>query len=209
MQETKSSFYRKNYLAKFNSTLFPDGLIKLKVRTKDKDEVKEIAIVVNNRKGGFIARSDAILKIDAGKVIDITKSPAKSAEVLFNGKSIGNILHSRSNRSKSYSFPIALKYLKKVNHLTFRFSDSDDCMVMREPVLSYDGKVLQDPMQEAVRKVRLGHWSKKIVDAGGVVVGKGKNKATSFSVPQDEFYFILPNEKISQNVKENSKRITR
>jgi len=185
MQEAKPSFYRKNYVAKLDSTVLADGIIKLRVRTADNSEIKEIPLVVDNNKGVFIARSDATLKLKVSGLAVTNKPPKGEVKVIFNGKEVATIF-----RQKTYNIPISVELLEKINHLTFDFSAQDDGMTMKEPVLKYDSKILQDLRQEAVRKVRLGHWSKKIVDASGVVVGKGHENV--FAIRQNEFYFVLP-----------------
>jgi len=143
MQETTPSFYRKNYVAKFNSTLFPDGLIKLKIRTKDNSEVEEIPLVIDNNKKGFTAQSDATLKLQISKLIVRNIQPKGEVKVIFNGKEISTVF-----RQKVYNISIPAVSLKKVNHLSFKFSYPDDGMTMKEPILIYGGKILYDPRQE-------------------------------------------------------------
>ncbi len=182
MEEKEPSFYRKQFLARVDTTALPDGPVKLLVRARDTREVRESVLVVDNGRDTFTAHEGAKLKLKVAKVGWADK-PSKRINAVFNGKIVG-ILQDR----KAYDIPIPAEDLRRVNHLAFSLPDSG--MGMAVPVLEYTGKIVHDPRQLEIRKIRLNCWLKSEVPYSGVLVGRGRGH--SLAVSQNEFLFVLP-----------------
>lgn len=117
------------------------------------------------------------------------RPPAGKVDVLFNGKVVSVL---DPNARKNYSFKIDASRIGVANTLSFRFAEPRDGMSLSSPVLTFQGKTVRDPRDEAIRQVRIGHWGNKAADWGGFIVGDAQPPdETPFHRQQNVFCFVL------------------
>jgi hypothetical protein len=191
MRVVDKPFYRTLYAAKVDSTSLPEGLLELSFRTTSTGEIRTRTFVVVNGREANAFKTDAPLKFTVSPSNGWTtpRAPAGKVEVLFNEKVVG-VLHPKARGEQSFQIPA--KYLRKANTLSFRFAKPGDGMSLTSPVLILNGAVIRDPRDEAVRKVKIGHWGKKAADWGGYIAGNAEPPdETPFHRRQNVFCFVL------------------
>ena len=196
MREAGRPFYRVLYAATVDSTSLPDGLLNFSVRSTTSGEVRSRVFVVVNGRAPFAFKSDAILtfKVSPANGWTTPRAPSGKVDVLFNDKVAGIL---EPNNQKKYSFQIPAQSLRKANTLAFRFMKPGDGMTLSSPVLSFQDQAIRDPRDEAIRKVKIGHWGDKAADWGGYIAGDAEPPdETPFHRRQKIFCFVLndPNE---------------
>ena len=114
---------------------------------------------------------------------------AQVGSSLFNDKIVG-VLAPKAGRK--YSFQIPASGLRKANMLSFSFARPDDGMGLSSPLLTFQGRPIEDPRASALKQVRIGHWGAKSADWGGFIVGDGELAEGPFARRQSTFCFVLP-----------------
>jgi len=142
-------------------------------------------LVIDNAEGAPVAAAGATLAIEPAALIGLSTVARGEFTVLFNGSPVAT-----AGAQRRYEIAIPPENLRRVNSLRFEAAEPGDAMTMLEPQLTVGDDALSDPRQEAIREVRLNHWSADIVARAGTVVGPGRE--TSFAVRQDEFCFVIP-----------------
>lgn len=192
MHQTGQPFYRTLFAANIDSTSLPEGELDFKVRSTATSEVRSRKFVIANGTSPTTFQDDALLTFSVGKAnanAKNRKAPTGKVEVLFNGQVVGQL----SPKSlKDYSFPIKASNLGIANTLSFRFAETGDAMSLSSPILKFQGKVLRDPRDKALRKVRTGHWGDASANWGSFLAGNPERlDETPFQRHQSRFCFVL------------------
>jgi len=191
MGEVGRPFCRAVYGASVDSTSLPDGLLTFSVRSTAGAEVRSRVFVVANGGGPFASQTEASLRFTVGAATNWTtpRAPDGKVDVLLNDVAVGVL---EPEARKEYSFRIPASALKEANILSFRFVEPGDGMSLSSPVLTFRGKALRDPRDEAVRQVKVAHWGIEAADWGGFVVGDaGPPDETPFHRRQNTYCFVL------------------
>ncbi|QDT96198.1 metallophosphoesterase N-terminal domain-containing protein [Gimesia aquarii] len=192
MHKIGQPFYRALFVANINSTSLPEGHLQFDVRSTATREVRSRKFVVANNSGPLESQNDALLEFSVGKANSNAKNRKVNSgkvEVLFNNKIVGELT---PNLVKDYVFPIKASNLGVANTLSFRFLETGDAMSLGSPVLKFQGKVFRDPRDEAIRRVRTGHWGASSADWGGFLAGNPDSlDETPFQRQQNRFCFVL------------------
>lgn len=196
MRKIGQPFYRTLFTADIDSTSIPDGNLNFKVRSTTTNEVRSRKYVIANGTNPMTFNDDALLTFSVGKTnanAKNRKAPTGKVDVLFNSKVVGQLA---AQSLKDYSFPIKASNLEVANTLSFRFSDTRDAMSLSSPVLKFQGKVLRDPRDEAIRQVRTGHWGNAAANWGSFLAGSPDSlDETPFQRHQSRFCFVLSDSK--------------
>jgi len=191
MGEIGRPFYRALYEATVDSASLPDGLLTLSVRSTAIGEARTRDVCVVNGGGPSVFETDASLTFTVGAATNWTtpKAPDGKVDVLFNDVALG-VLEPKAR--KEYSFRIPASSLKEASVLSFRFIEPGDGMSLSGPVLTFRGKALRDPRDEAVRRVKVAHWGTDAADWGGYIVGDAAPPDESpFHRRQNTYCFVL------------------
>ena len=191
MREVGRPFYRAVYAATVDSTSLADGLLNFSARSTATGEVRSRQFVVVNGGSSATFKADASLAFAVSPATGWTppRAPAGKVDVLFNGKAVGFL---QPNAQKEYSFRIPASILREANELSLHFVEPGDGMSLGSPVLTFQGKVVRDPRDEAIRQVRIGHWGAKAAEWGGFIAGNAAPPdETPFHRRQDIFCFVL------------------
>ena len=186
MRPAVNLWYRKTFKSSFDTTSQPDGLATLRIRSTTGEEIRDCVFVIDN-KTKFVAKANATLEFNVGKVITARKYPKKTIDVIFNEINIGVV----SGKKTNYSFNIPHELLKKVNHLLFKPSDENDCASVSNMKLLYMGNTITDPRRGAIMDVVSQSWLRGYKDGFGSIIGKGVRE-TGFANKQERFCFVLP-----------------
>ena len=189
MPEIGRPFSRTLHEATVDTTPLSDGLLNCRVRSTADGEVRSRVFVIANGRAPAPPGGDASLTFKVNPSGHVPKAPDGKVDVLFNGKVIGVLV---PKARKEYSFRIPASGLKKANILSFRFAQPSDDMGLSAPVLTFQGKPVEDPRHSALKQVRTAHWGAKSADWGGFVVGNGKLNEGPFARKQNVFCFVLP-----------------
>ena len=191
MREIDRPFYRALYEATVDSTLLSDGRLSFSVRSTASGEVCSSVFVIVNGDDSSLFEADASLTFTVSAATNWTtpRAPIGNVDVLFNGKVVG-VLQPKAR--KEYSLRISASHLKEANTLAFRFLEPGDGMSLSSPVLAFQGKTYRDPRDEALRRVKTGHWGDKAADWGGFIAGDAQPPDESpFHRRQNVFCFVL------------------
>jgi hypothetical protein len=117
------------------------------------------------------------------------KPPDGKVDVLLNGTVVGTL---EAGARKEYSLTIPAPILRTTNLVSFRFAEPGDGMSLDSPSLTVQNKVLRDPRDLAIRRVRTAHWGDAAVDWGGFIVGDAAPPdETPFHRRQNLFCFVF------------------
>jgi len=191
MSETGRPFCRALFTATIDSTSLAEGHRKFSVRSTATSEIRSRKFVVVNGGAPPTFKIDAVLNFTVGAATGWTthRPPTGKADVLFNGQMVG-VLEPKAR--KDYTFRINASNLGVANTLSFRFAEAGDGMSLSSPFLTFQGKVIRDPRDEAIRQVRTGHWGDKAAGWGGFIVGDAEPPdETPFHRKQSYFCFVL------------------
>jgi len=194
MQEIDRPFYRARFSASINTAALPEGKITLRVRSTASDEVRSQDIVVANGGAPLPSPKQGMLSFTVGEDTGWTapRSPAGKVDVLFNEKVVGVL---EPKRGKTYELTIKASQIGVANTLAFRFAEPTDGMSISSPFLTIEERTIRDPRDEAIRKVRIGHWGKQAADWGGFIVGAAHPPdETPFHRTQNVFCFVVDTE---------------
>ncbi len=191
MAETARPFYRSRHAAKIDTTALADGLRTIRTRSTATGEVRELLVVLVNQPEAGSATADASLSFTVGPDNGWTtpRAPAGEVDVLFNRRKVG-VLDPKAARKVSFRIPARL--LRRANTLAFRFSEAGDGMSFTSPVLAYQGRVIHDPRDAAIREIKVAHWGAAAAEWGGFIAGPAEPPVeTPFHRKQNEFCFVL------------------
>ena len=192
MRQIGQPFSRTLFAANIDSTSLPEGQLDFKVRSTATSEVRSRKFVIANGSSPSTFKEDALLSFSVGKSntnAKNRKAPTGKVEVLFNGKVVGQL---SPKSPKDYSFPINASNLGIANTLSFRFAESGDAMSLSSPILKFQGKMLRDPRDTAIRKVRTAHWGESAANWGSFLTGNpDRLDETPFQRQQSRFCFVL------------------
>jgi hypothetical protein len=191
MKEIGQPFYRTLYQATIDTKSLADGIREIKVRSTSPEEIRSRSFVVANDRSEQRYSADAVLSFTVANPTDWTtaRAPRGKAEVLINGTVVGEL---EQGKQKAYAFPVASKQLRKVNLLSFRFSQVDDGITLTSPSLTHRDLTYRDPRDEAIRQIKAAHWGEAAVDWGGYIAGNAQPPdETPFDRRQNVFCFIL------------------
>jgi hypothetical protein len=191
MSETARPFYRSLHSAMVDTTTLSDGLRKIHVRSSSTGEVIARQIVVANQSDAVSFAGDATLSFIVAPDNGWTtpRVPEHETTVLFNGQKVGAL---KKEPGKALTFRIPANLLKTVNILGFRFSQRDDGLSLTSPKLTYEGSVILDPRDAAIREIKIAHWGAAAAEWGGYIAGNAEPTVeTPFHRKQDVFCFLL------------------
>lgn len=191
MREIGRPFYRALCEATVDSTSLADGLLRFSVRSTASDEVCSRVFVVVNGDDSLSFKADASLSFTVSAATNWTtpRAPAGKVDVLFNDEVVG-VLQPKAR--KGYSIRIPASRLMEANTLSFRFPEPGDGMSLSSPVLTFQGNTYRDPRDEAIRRVKIGHWGDEAAEWGGFIAGDAQPPDESpFHRRQNVFCFIL------------------
>ena len=192
MREIGRPFYRARYSATIDTSSLPDGILKFAVRSTSDNELRSRDFVVVNGGDSSQFETDATLTFNVSPATSWTtpRAPDDRVDVLFNGKSVGELA---PDARKKYSFELPASLLREVNVLSFRFALPADGFSLGSPQLTFRGRVVRDPRDDAIRQIRLAHWGDDADDWGGFIAGDAEPPDESpFHRRQNVFCFLLP-----------------
>jgi hypothetical protein len=190
MTEIDRPFYRALYRATVDSSSLADGLFTFSVRSAS-GEVRTRDFVVANHRDAAPFQMDASLSFAVGSETGWTthKPPDGEVDVLLNGTVVGTL---EAGARKEYSLAIPASSLLKANVVSFRFAEPGDGMSLSSPSLTVQNKVVRDPRDLAIRRVRTAHWGDAAAEWGGFIVGDAAPPdETPFHHRQNLFCFVF------------------
>ncbi len=191
MREIDRPFYRARYSATIDTNSLPDGILKFAVRSTADNELqsREFVVVNGDESSQFDADATLTFKVSPSTSWTTPRAPAGTVDVLFNGKSVGQLT---PDAQKAYTFTLPAALLREVNVLSFRFAQAADGFSLGSPQLGFQGRVVRDPRDAAIRQVRLAHWGNDAEDWGGFIAGDAEPPDESpFHRRQSVFCFLL------------------